>query len=125
MVLRPGPRCEEAETISPPALFYSHNLLGAAVSPFNLGQTDGDSVCGDCITISNPDEGCSFGARTDELLQRGRVEEGADKGRQTKAASSLIFLITAYSLLLFLSLSPRCCWLLFFFSSSLSVSLYY
>lgn len=45
-----------------PALFYSHKLLGAAVSPFNLGQTDGDSVCGDCINISNPDEGCSFGA---------------------------------------------------------------
>lgn len=84
MVLRPGPRCEEAETISPPALFYSHNLLGAAVSPFNLGQTDGDSVCGDCITISTPDEGCSFGARTDELLQRGRVRKEQTKDDRQK-----------------------------------------
>lgn len=37
-----------------PALFYSPELLGAAVSLFNLGQTDGDGVCGDCINISNP-----------------------------------------------------------------------
>lgn len=37
-----------------PALFYRPDLLGAAVSLFNLGQTDGDGVCGDCINISNP-----------------------------------------------------------------------
>lgn len=33
----------------------SGEQLGAA---FNLGQTDGDSVCGDCINIFNLDEGC-------------------------------------------------------------------
>lgn len=33
----------------------SGEQLGA---PFNLGQTDGDSVCGDCINIFNLDEGC-------------------------------------------------------------------
>lgn len=66
MVLRPGPDCGEAagrKTALVPslaALFYSHEPQGAAVSPFNLGQTDGDSVCGDCINISNSDEGCFF-----------------------------------------------------------------
>lgn len=34
----------------------SGEQLGA---PFNLGQTDGDSVCGDCINIFNLDEGCA------------------------------------------------------------------
>lgn len=72
------------DMISPPALFYSHKLLGAAVSLFNLGQTDGDSVCGDCITISNPDEGRRFGARTEEWLQNGRVRKEQTKDDRQK-----------------------------------------
>lgn len=57
------------------------------MSLFNLGQTDGDSVCGDCINISNLDEGGSFGRRTEELLQKGRArnEETKDGGQKLGA----------------------------------------
>ena len=54
-VFRPVPHCEDKYS-APPALFNSPKLLGAAVSLFNLGQTDGDSVCGDYINISSPKE---------------------------------------------------------------------
>lgn len=67
-----------------PALFYSLKLQGAAVSLFNLGQTDGDSVCGDCINISNPDEGGSFGGRTNDLLQKGRARKEETKDDRQK-----------------------------------------
>lgn len=50
----------------------------------NLGQTDGDSVSGDCINISNPDEGCSVGARTNESLQRGRTRKEETKDNRQK-----------------------------------------
>lgn len=49
------------------------------MSLFNLGQTDGDSVCGDCINISNPDEEGGFGGKTGELLQEGRVRKAETK----------------------------------------------
>lgn len=70
-----------------PALLYSPKLLGAAVSLFNLGQTDGDSVCGDCINISNPDERGGFGGRASESLQKGRArkEETKDDGQKLGA----------------------------------------
>lgn len=77
--MRLGPDCEQAEGIS--TLFqlfllcFTPELQGAAVSLFNLGQTDGDSVCGDCINISNLDEGGSFGRRTDELPQKRKGKE--------------------------------------------------
>lgn len=54
------------------------------MSLFNLGQTDGDSVSGDCINISNPDEGCSFGVTTNEMLQRGRTRKKETKDNRQK-----------------------------------------
>lgn len=54
---------------TPPVLFYSLKLQGAVVSLFNLAQTDGHSVCGDCINISNPDGGGGIGRRTKDLIQ--------------------------------------------------------
>lgn len=74
-MLRPGPGCEEAaggvvgagaggwqgEPLSFQVLllcFAATNSGEQLGAPFNLGQTDGDSVCGDCINIFNLDEGC-------------------------------------------------------------------
>lgn len=89
------------------ALFYSSKLQGAAVSLFNLGQTDGDSVCGDCINISSPGEGGSFGGTGDEPLQRGRAGEEETKDGGQKLRARWFFLITASHFLFFLlPLSP-------------------
>lgn len=78
------------------------------MSLFNLGQTDGDSVCGDCINISNPDERGGFGGRTDEPLQKGRARKEETKEDGQKLGAHWFFSLPP--LIRSLSLSP---WLFF------------
>lgn len=92
----PSPGHEQAERISTLLqlflfCFRALNSWEQLRSLFNLGRTDGDSVCGDCINISNPDEGGGFGGRTDESLLKGRAKKEETKGQYTKAWSSQMF----------------------------------
>lgn len=84
---RPARREHIARISTVPARYYSPQLLGAAVSLFNLGQTDGDSVCGDCIYISSNDEGASFfGEQAVETAPKKRRGGTRQRDKELEAA---------------------------------------
>lgn len=96
-----------------PPLFYSLKLLGAAVSLFNLGQTDGDSVFWWLHYHTQPQRGQQF---LEKGLERPlRLEEETMEWR-TKAWISMIFLII-FSDRPLSPPSPHTCWLLTAFVS--------
>lgn len=89
------------------------------MSLLNLGQTDGGSVCGDCINISSPKERSSFGGWTSKSLQYWRRRQWEkDKSLELNDFSHYLFSFLYLLLSFFIPLAFH-----FFCLSAISCSL--